>query len=133
LCRRFPSMASRRSLLILVWYPLPWRFSEANTSPSTRIVTGFLDGAIKLPHNRASPFAHFRCIRQINLVVRHPRQRGKLLRHFPRDLPHKSSFPAAIPTVSQRSATFTLDSPEQMRGKGGFSLLRQSWPARYDG
>ena len=26
-----------------------------------------------------------------------------------------------------------LDSPEQMRGKGGFSLLRQSWPVRYDG
>jgi len=42
--RRLPSMASRRSLFILVWYPLPWRFSQARTSASTRIVTGFLMG-----------------------------------------------------------------------------------------
>src|ERR1700676_2837864 len=54
-----------------------------------------LDGAIKLSHDRSSPFPNFRRIRQIDLVVRHPRQRSKLLCHLPRNLPHKPSFPAA--------------------------------------
>src|SRR6266852_5899117 len=66
------------------------------------------DEAVKLPHYRPSPVPHFRRIRQIDLVVRHPRQRGKLLRHFPRDLPHKSSFPAASPFAPRCSVCIPL-------------------------
>jgi hypothetical protein len=39
--RRFPSMASRRSSLILVWYPLPCRFRRvANPRPDNDILRG---------------------------------------------------------------------------------------------
>src|SRR5260370_3281822 len=45
-----------------------------------------LDGAVKLPHHGAPPFPYFRRIRQIDLVIRHPRQRRKLLCYSPGNL-----------------------------------------------
>ncbi len=47
-----------------------------------------LDGAVKLPHHGAPPFPYFRRIRQIDLVIRHPRQRRKLLCYSPGNLLH---------------------------------------------
>ncbi len=55
------------------------------------------DGTVKLPHHRASPFPHFRRIRQIDFLVRHARQRSQFLCLLPRGLLHRSSFPAASP------------------------------------
>src|SRR5216683_7870367 len=63
-----------------------------------------LDGTVKLPHYRPSPFPHFRRIRQIDFLVRHPRQRSQFLCLLPRGLLHRSSFPAASPSAPRSSA-----------------------------
>src|SRR6266852_2656653 len=74
-----------------------------------------LDGAVKLPHHGAPPFPYFRRIRQIDLVVRHPRQRRELLCYSPRNLLHRFSLSA----MSQRLCViFFLDlcSPALLSG-----------------